>query len=534
MVFVTMFFVYKKSLETLWSLLGDYLMPAYEYLNVTCGIPKTDMVGFVILSFMFIRAGFEMAKLIREIYRASTFVESAWRRYYLWSYAVKPTTYFAPKTVAYNFVKVNGSLDVVKEGAFSKGTLISAEEPEPSGVFTVYMKNEDGVSFMLIGHGFVVAGCLYTPYHVAALSDSLFVGSPGKPSCLIPVEVDEDTVDPNMDFCQLKGKAVAAALGIKSLKLGVYRKKAVVVYHRDSTRNSVYIAQHINPHAYSFYPMPHVIATDTITDHTDSGLPVMQDGHVVAMHIGASLSKQVNVHHLLLQLSKTVVDRKVKVLQAIVSSGVTVESPSVGEEDDNERWRAIAQARQDEEEERKLERMRGEHQDDQGYRVSSKYIPPKFKGPSWADEVEYEAGDGDEGNEQAPAVRALQVPPQTAHQTPTERQRQLQALQEMTKAQLSEMHAKYEKLSALLETLLQDGSGESQQLNVDPTLQTSKSELSQEAEKASQPMSILESQPSQKAASKKAKKKSSNSSKSTSQTLSQDSQSSTPPQGESK
>ena len=327
-------FLFYKTVVGWVDVVVNAILPTYVGMKEKLDVSDRDVVAFLLLSYILYRTAVVTFRFMELASRVQRWLVSLWSTLYLLCYARKAEVVYTVQQ-PFKYYEVPDA-DIVKEAAYSNGQLIN-REGTPEGTFQVLIRNEDG-SYVLIGHGFVLNGVLYTAAHVAILSDELYVASPTKRGVVIPVVVDAETVDHDADICVLRGKAVAAALGLKSLKAALPRHAPVVVYTRDGDN---YVAQHVQPLPYAEYPVARALATRSTTIPSDSGMPIFQNGKVVAMHIGANIKYRVNVHHMLSNLLASELRVRLARYRPVLS-GITVESPAVGNGEDDDRWIYIA------------------------------------------------------------------------------------------------------------------------------------------------------------------------------------------------
>lgn len=299
------------------------------------------------------------------------------------------------------------------EAAFGDSHVYVSSEKvtAPPGVFQVLMKVEED-KFLKVGHGFVAHGHMYTPMHVTlAVQGDLYIKNPALPQ-MIKATVSKEHAYGSYDFCRLECHNGPAILQLKSLKVKFVSNSAVRVLSYDSPTKS-YVEQFVMAEKHSNDSNPLLLKTKSNTFPSDSGLPITQDGCVVAMHVGANNKDKTNLHVIPVPLLESEI-RKKAARRANIFEGVSlidcVAPESINIEEDDGRAVAIVKKLTEEEEEEKKKRMLGQHQDSQGFRKPKRdMVNPDLLGPSWYDEdCDEESGLKD----QAPAQGAPQVPEQ--------------------------------------------------------------------------------------------------------------------------
>jgi hypothetical protein len=316
--------------------------------------------------------------------------------------------------------------EIRDESSFAPSALSTDVDGMPRGVVQVFLQNADDGTMLFSGHATYVDGTYKTVLHVVdqAITSGfkIFVGITGNDRSL-PVDYIESTIDYENDTVELKVGATASLLGVKMLKSKFLTKGYVSIYHFDIDRQ-VYTVTGVVPDKYqaSLGYSPFFLFTRSNTSGGDSGLPILQNGKFGACHKGAADKLKRNVHvmfkSLVLGEATKVSLRKQSVFPDV---RILNEAPYADDQDDRERAEDIrrAQELQDEERREKEERMRGEHEDEEGFRKAKNTTRGaadmvKFKGrkTNWADlEVLDEADDVEMPCLKDPAQgSAIQIP----------------------------------------------------------------------------------------------------------------------------
>jgi len=248
--------------------------------------------------------------------------------------------------------------DFTPEAACSAdGGFIYKQSNLPEGVFQIFALVDD--VNLHVGHGFMVANAAYTARHVVAGHKRLYARRGN--SRFIPMSMGDEF--PECDLACIVAPGLGAALSLKSLKWGFANKNPLTVLHYETNEN-VYYRQSIYADAFVPGSDPSLIKTASHTDASDSGLPILQAGVVVAVHIGYSHTENRNVHVIPIPMIANLIETHTTRFVPILKD-MGIESPSTGNNEDAERAQALADAREN----WKRARMRGEHKDDQGFRM---------------------------------------------------------------------------------------------------------------------------------------------------------------------
>lgn len=266
---------------------------------------------------------------------------------------------------------------IKQEGAFSSGNDFTFNvDGMPDGVFQVFTKVDD--SYAHIGHGFAVANELYTAVHVVSDREGEIYIKTLKSKAL-KVKVVKDMYHPYYDVCKLECIGATAALGIKSLQFGVLKNGSINVFHFNPAKIS-YQRQSATPDPYNKdQRLPaFALSTPTTTSPSDSGLPVLQKGRVVALHIGGCEALKRNVHFIPVPFLKNQIENVAESYAPILKDlSIETESPVI-KGDESSRMKAIFKENQHREEEDRRKRQRGEHFDEQGYRTRKQNLKPEL------------------------------------------------------------------------------------------------------------------------------------------------------------
>jgi len=216
-----------------------------------------------------------------------------------------------------------------------------------------FLLSSDVVNFC--GHAFVADNKVYTAYHVVSTLEKIYLKT-NKHTSLFPVELGERI---GADIVELTRPGIAAMLGLRSLKFSFVNDGTPVQVYSYVQAQDKYLMQSCTTQYDAELPM--LIYTFSNTSSGDSGLPVLQSGKVVAVHLGGNTSKAQNVHEIPVDIVRkdimAVAQRKTYVVHA-VDLGIIKESVVTGHHTD--RARDILEYQQ--------MRSRGEDVDDQGFR----------------------------------------------------------------------------------------------------------------------------------------------------------------------
>lgn len=287
---------------------------------------------------------------------------------------------------------------IAGEGPYGRGYVYEKRDGIPKGVFQLWGRPAGTKDLVWLGHGGACLGKGYCTFHQvhtkegARNCEKYFIGTP-KHDKVLPVELGQSGLDYNgvnygLDVQEILPGGAFATLGIKSLKPGVYQPGKGVTYHHYDILTKSYYAEYatdkgeglVDEEGRPGHPM--AIHTETNTSPGDSGMPVVQnDDEFVFIHQGDVPAFKLNAAlpplPFLLDVYRTVwskqEDKEVKIIQTEVSTPVTVESPSVSSSlTTPPQFGANSYAKKASEwtkaaEEKKKERMLGEHEDSQGY-----------------------------------------------------------------------------------------------------------------------------------------------------------------------
>jgi len=323
--------------------------------------------------------------------------------------------------------------EVKDESAYDKNALPIDLVGLPKGAVQLFVMNDATQQLAFAGHATYCNGKYYTVLHtvVTALNEGskVYVGTLDCERAL-PTTIDHNTVDWVNDTVQLHVGSTAAVLGVKSLKSKFVNKGYVTIYHFDLERK-VYTATSVFADRFNDSFSPYVLFTQSNTSGGDSGLPVVQNGKFVASHKGAADKYKRNIHvlhhDLIINDVVTVSKRKQCIIPDV---RILNETPTTIDQDDIDRAAAIANMEQ----EWKDRKMKGEHADEQGFRLKTKHAydlanwKPR-KGDRWADEDEDDVND--ESDLKVDALQsAIEVPVTVSSTTPILRKEQEKSLVE--------------------------------------------------------------------------------------------------------
>jgi len=310
--------------------------------------------------------------------------------------------YYDRASTAYRTLPVSAfyptTTDFVPEGAWGGQASFSLSKSDvvPQGVFQILEKNTETSEYLHVGFGVLISGYPYTAYHVVCNPSAHYYASlPGR-NIKVPIKVDPSCTSISEDWCLLTCSNLGSILGIKSVGVGCITQGAITVYHFDSS-DQTFDTQCVYPTPYDrANQLPIHIYSRSNTAPSDSGLPVMQKGKVVGIHVGSLPRKKQNVHviptDLMLEMAKSRAGQQVPVFDYL--------SESIPFSKDSEQLGDLVSFKKRKEEE-KRKRALGEHLDYQGYpelpdsghqapsawsrKSEQEFLNPSFKGASWAD-----------------------------------------------------------------------------------------------------------------------------------------------------
>lgn len=330
---------------------------------------------------------FTLIRIARGLIRTVTqSLNNYYRNYLLYRSAVPVPPIVKTCKVDYTFMNA-----LQKESAFNSSNSYSTIVQEPKGIFRIFV-SFDGETPSFIGHGFAVDNNMYSVHHNFSEMREGAKYYAAAPFGTQMLQITVDASSPEIDFVKLGPKRVLAALEIKSLKASFPTSNLLSIYTYDGIS---YRMQTIQAERYNkaLNDDPSVIYTKSNTSNGDSGLPVMSSGKAVAIHIGANQVRKCNVHRVLTQLVKgetlSLSQKYLNVYNVEVESRSMDSSSTQNSDFSNavERAKAIAKFEKDEAE----YLMLGKHRNDEDAafvsRAPSVYT---FKGPSWADEMDFE------------------------------------------------------------------------------------------------------------------------------------------------
>jgi len=252
----------------------------------------------------------------------------------------------------------------------------------PKGVFVVFLKQGD--EFFHNGHGFVAGNRMWITGHQAVkhLKNSddtkVYISSPKQVSVMVAAEIDSEPNEDlsGFDIIEIKSKGACAVLGLKTLKWRRYTENsAVTVLHYDAFKN-LYTQQYVNAKRLDENDRADYILHKSMTSQGDSGLPLLQKGEVVAIHLGwmhgpdgKPLYNRSQIPFPILeemysqarQYDEVIINRLAEFVEPVS------ETPDI-KVDYEKRY----QEWKNKKEKDKQKRMKGEHADDQGYREGKK------------------------------------------------------------------------------------------------------------------------------------------------------------------
>jgi hypothetical protein len=329
----TSFAMISHGIRDMYVIVFDYVLYYYsmflEYANMNSFDVLTLLTIVVISTAFTVR----LICMIRYVYES---IEGA---YYITYFAFYGQDVVTPKITSKLFARKPDAPTLIKtEGAHSDNAFLHTLTGMPKGVFQVYGVLGDQTFFA--GHGFAVNNKLYTSYHVVSHFDSILVKTLIN-SRALKVTINTDSIDQELDFVELTGKGTCAALGVKSLETAVIRNAPVVVYTCDIEKSDYYQQSVVVESLDENPEQPFCIYTKSNTVAGDSGLPVMQNGKVVAMHVGSVINKPRNLHILILALNLGDYVVRAEKFQSIFPNIEIVTESSTQDSQDNERFVGI-------------------------------------------------------------------------------------------------------------------------------------------------------------------------------------------------
>lgn len=309
-----------------------------------------EWTGYALKDIFVLLFTFYMA--VRALTKVQRFMSGALFLYYSYTSGAKP----AP--LVFKELSTAGPA-IVKESAYKEGVLgvqCSAEGVPPPAVFEVYrsvVKPEANLSLIFgstepnlvfCGHGYFVENKAETCLHIVNFDDVVYVKTPDQARA-IAVKVIRMPDSERYDYVYLEKAGLQAALGLKSYRCCFPKSGPIAVYTRN---NSGFEVQFVQPQRCGKGYLSYFLETKTNTHSGDSGLPVIQNGMVVARHHGAHAKNKTNLH--MLPLHKLNISSRVskKVLD------VKVETPTTNDADEELRKQEIEE-HQREEREREME-----------------------------------------------------------------------------------------------------------------------------------------------------------------------------------
>ncbi len=310
-------------IETLWNMfgrnpaVGAIVKHTSIFIGALIGVTITNLVNII---FVFFWGGYAFGEylksllyawlnsevwlglnfnafdlLIMNLYFALAFffAYQILKLYYWFTYH---TYAIIPELAKIHYSRKDVLIHVSEPLPFTEATIstdFSYDLPEkPKGVFQVFWKVDD--QYFHNGHGFVADNRMYITAHQLAnhikLEDStIYITSANNPTIFCkatPVDPDEGLLSMGFDFCEIKSKGAAAVLQLKSLKWRRYRRNSsVTVLHFDPFKMS-YVQQWVHPKPMEKGELSFEILHKSNTARGDSGLPLLQDGDVVGIHVG--------------------------------------------------------------------------------------------------------------------------------------------------------------------------------------------------------------------------------------------------------
>lgn len=288
--------------------------------------------------------------------------------------------------------RVTGHVDK-PEGAFGDDHVYPLGGGIPKGTFIVYGRlGTEADRYALLGHGFLVDNDAYCTIHELHRIADIRVGIPGVER-LLKVNFDVQVKNiggTQFDTAIARNSGIGSVFGVKGLKWGMYNQQTnVQIFHRRD--DGTYTEQFVRPDnyetQYGLVPDPTLILTASNTSGGDSGFCVMQKGKVVAIHLGGATKFSRNVAQIpyFVPEVRKLYDERARAFKPILDGLQTESAPAL--DNDDKRARDLAKLREEEEEDIRERRMRGEHRDDQGYAESfSDMIKnvAKRKGKKWS------------------------------------------------------------------------------------------------------------------------------------------------------
>lgn len=284
---------------------------------------------------------------------------------------------------------------VVQEAAHGGGELVIKLTKELPYIVMIWITTQsDGLMTkatpILVGFGYRDGNGIRTAGHCLASAVKVFISRVGDERC---VEVPKWTRSQYEDDAYLDCPNQCAILGVRKAPMKFPKPGMacdVLTYNKDS--NTFYMTHTIlltRRGEKRINDDPRYVYTMSNTHGGDSGLPVLQGGGVIATHIGSYPAGKCNGHFIPVSAFKAYVPNHISkdvTFAAVTPDGVITESPvhnggrSEGDslfdeidrqnEAEDEFYSRREKYRFEEEEEERRVRQRGEHLDDQGFRMS--------------------------------------------------------------------------------------------------------------------------------------------------------------------
>lgn len=362
---------------------------AFDLVEEHTGWHKGDqyfnLAAIIIGLFLFqgvVTALFNFVMLVYRVIVKIAQIPSALRA--LWMYVVLNRYRSHAKVVPTIVIKTLVN-DVDVQESFFDAEAYMLESDVVKGIVFVYVRRDGSDGLARVGMGFVVDQLFYTAAHNIVDSVEIAVSLPFRDE-VYTVDLQTTVGD---DIAVLSKKGLAATLGLKSLKFALVKDSAPVRILSHDGENHRLLTHSCNTQFVA--GRASFIYTKSNTRSGDSGMPILQQGKVVAIHLGANKARGMNIHeipvHALGSEIRASLKRRSKLVFASDGDGYIAESDLVKTER-NERVIELAKRFQDS----KYDEMFG-----RVYKLDPNYSPI-LTGPSWADmeeDVEQESQNPD-------------------------------------------------------------------------------------------------------------------------------------------
>ncbi len=408
---VLAFFNYAGSVAIYLGEIGVFILSRVDQLRDYLGLGVFDVSALVLI----VAAVWLTARLINDAYRMLLlFLHnlSYWiGKVYIWLYA--RDTAAVGTLASHDYREVLGSI-IADEGAFNRGRILTEMNGMPLGTVQVYVEMDTALQFA--GHATFVGDCFVTCSHVVRLSADRKVFVKTLTSKAVETRVTSNA--PGMDYAELYAGYIPSVLGVKKAPIKWVSEGPISVCTYDAEKNKYFISSsypekqlYNEEHGFSWM----TLLTQSYTRQGDSGLGVYQHGALIAFTKGGVNAIERNVHIIPVPRMVDIIS-KLRIKRTVVGAGVFTapalapvvsnETPRTGQADEDRNREAkealediefqedLKRAREfaDEEREEKERRMRGEHEDWQGFREKKSTGEPNshiFKSAkgnkSWAD-----------------------------------------------------------------------------------------------------------------------------------------------------